>query len=260
VPPRFRHHVAFQGLLGALILRAVFILVGALAKFHFLSYLLGAFLMYTRCAWASAATARKWAENSPVVRFLVPPAHCTQQMGGKFFVRRDGCCHALFVVLVMVEHRCRFRCRFHSRLFWPLRAIHRLHFNVFALLGLRAMYFALAGMVRYVHYLHYGLSLILVFIRTKILMESFFPIPGGVGRGGRLAAAKRTGFGSLAQENRRFLNEPGRCSPANPPSQSANKSLSHSLHCYAGLARVSDAYDLLALPIVPCRARAQRRR
>ncbi|OGX84050.1 tellurium resistance protein TerC [Hymenobacter lapidarius] len=185
VPDQFQHRILFWGVLGALILRAVFILVGGalLAKFHFLIYILGAFLMYTGVKMGLSGDQPDIdPENNPVVRFLSRHLPITRQMeGGKFFVRRDGVRFAtpLFVVLVMVETT---DVVFAADSIPAILAITRDTFivftsNVFALLGLRAMYFALAGMMRLFHYLHYGLSLILVFIGAKILLESFYRIP-----------------------------------------------------------------------------------
>ncbi|GAB3326723.1 TerC family protein [Hymenobacter humi] len=191
VPAQYQHRILFWGVMGALILRAVFILVGGalLAKFHFLIYPLGAFLVYTGVKMGlSADDPEIDPDNNPVVRFLSRHLPITRQMeGGKFFVRRDGLRFAtpLFVVLVMVETT---DVVFAADSIPAILAITRDTFivftsNVFALLGLRAMYFALASMMRLFHYLHYGLSLILVFIGFKILVESIFPIPMPVALG-----------------------------------------------------------------------------
>ena len=185
VPGQYQHRVLFWGVLGALVLRAVFILAGAalLARFHFLVYLLGAFLMYTGVRMGLSGDAPEIdPENNPVVRFLSRHLPITRQMeGGSFFVKKDGVRFAtpLFVVLVMVETT---DVVFAADSIPAILAITRDTFvvftsNVFALLGLRAMYFALASMMRLFHYLHYGLALILVFIGAKILLESFLPIP-----------------------------------------------------------------------------------
>lgn len=185
VPPQYQHRVLFWGVLGALILRAVFILVGGvlLAKFHFLLYLLGAFLVYTGIRMGLNSDGPEIdPENNPVVRFLSRHLPITRQMeDGKFFVMKDGLRFAtpLFVVLVMVETT---DVVFAADSIPAILAITRDTFvvftsNVFALLGLRAMYFALASMMRLFHYLHYGLSLILVFIGGKILLDNLLPIP-----------------------------------------------------------------------------------
>ncbi|WP_035566013.1 TerC family protein [Hymenobacter sp. IS2118] len=191
VPAQYQHRILFWGVLGALVLRALFILVGGalLAKFHFLIYLLGAFLMYTGVRMGLSGDGPEIdPENNSVVRFLSRHLPITRQMeGGKFFVRRDGVRFAtpLFVVLVMVETT---DVVFAADSIPAILAITRDTFivftsNVFALLGLRAMYFALASMMRLFHYLHYGLSLILVFIGAKILLESIYPIPMPVALG-----------------------------------------------------------------------------
>lgn len=184
VPAQYQHRILFWGVLGALILRAVFILIGGalLAKFHFLLYLLGAFLVYTGVKMGFSGDEPEIdPENNPVVRFLSRHLPITRQMeGGSFFLKKDGVRFAtpLFVVLVMVETT---DVVFAADSIPAILAITRDTFivftsNVFALLGLRAMYFALASMMRLFHYLHYGLSLILVFIGVKILLENIYPI------------------------------------------------------------------------------------
>lgn len=185
VPPQYQHRILFWGVLGALILRAIFILVGGalLAKFHFLLYLLGAFLVYTGIRMGFSGEGPEIdPEHNPVVRFLSRHLPITRQLeGGQFFVKKDGLRFAtpLFVVLVMVETT---DVVFAADSIPAILAITRDTFvvftsNVFALLGLRAMYFALASMMRLFHYLHYGLSLILIFIGAKILLENVVPVP-----------------------------------------------------------------------------------
>lgn len=191
VPAEYQHRILFWGVLGALILRAIFILVGAalLAKFHFLLYVLGAFLVYTGIKMAlSAESAEIDPEANPVVRFLSRHLPITRHLdGSKFFTRKDGLRFAtpLLVVLVMVETT---DVVFAVDSIPAILAISRNTFivytsNVFALLGLRALYFALAGLMQAFHYLHYGLSLILVFIGSKLLIEDFytFPMPVALG-------------------------------------------------------------------------------
>lgn len=191
VPGQYQHRILFWGVLGALVLRAVFILVGGalLARFHFLVYPLGAFLVYTGVKMGlSGDSPDVDPENNPVVRFLSRRLPITRNMeGGKFFVRKDGLRFAtpLLVVLVMVETT---DVVFAADSIPAILAITQDTFivftsNVFALLGLRAMYFALASLMRLFHYLHYGLSLILVFIGAKILLASFFEIPMPVALG-----------------------------------------------------------------------------
>ena len=191
VPGQYQHRILFWGVLGALILRALFILIGGalLAKFHFLFYLLGAFLVYTGVRMGVAGDAPEIdPENNPVVRFLSRHLPITRQIeDGRFFIKKDGIRFAtpLFVVLVMVETT---DVVFAADSIPAILAITRDTFivftsNVFALLGLRAMYFALASMMRLFHYLHYGLALILVFIGSKILLENVITVPMPVALG-----------------------------------------------------------------------------
>ena len=191
VPAQYQHKILFWGIIGALVLRAVFILAGAalLAKFHFLLYLLGAFLVYTGVKMAISADGPEIdPEANPIVKFLGRHLPITNRIDGpEFFLRRSGVLFAtpLFVVLVMVETT---DVVFAADSIPAILAVSRDTFivftsNVFALLGLRAMYFALAGLMRLFHYLHYGLSLILVFIGGKLLLSEFVHIPMGVALG-----------------------------------------------------------------------------
>jgi tellurite resistance protein TerC len=191
VPPQYQHRILFCGILGALVLRAIFILVGTamLAKFHFLLYLLGAFLVYTGVKMAtSAGEPDVNPENNPVVKFLGRHLPITSRLhGGRFFVRQEGVLFAtpLLVVLVMVETT---DVVFAADSIPAILAVSRDTFivytsNVFALLGLRALYFALEGLMRLFHYLHYGLSLILIFIGAKLLLSEIYHIPMGISLG-----------------------------------------------------------------------------
>ena len=184
VPAQYQHRVLFWGVLGALILRAIFILAGAalLARFHFLTYLLGAFLVYTGIRMGVGGGGPEIdPEHNPIVRFLSRRLPITRQIeSGAFFVRKDGLRFAtpLLVVLVMVETT---DVVFAADSIPAILAITRDTFvvftsNVFALLGLRAMYFALASLMRLFHYLNYGLALVLAFIGAKILLERVLPL------------------------------------------------------------------------------------
>ena len=184
VPAQYQHRVLFWGVLGALVLRAVFILAGAalLARFHFLMYLLGAFLVYTGIRMGIVGGGPEIdPEHNPIVRFLSRKLPITRQIeSGAFFVRKDGLRFAtpLLVVLVMVETT---DVVFAADSIPAILAITRDTFvvftsNVFALLGLRAMYFALASLMRLFHYLNYGLALVLAFIGSKILLERVLPM------------------------------------------------------------------------------------
>lgn len=182
VPAEHQHRILFWGVLGALVLRGIFIVAGAvlLAKFHFLLYILGAFLVYTGARMALSGDGEPEIDpnGNVIVRFLSRHLPITRQLdGGKFFTRRDGVRFAtpLLVVLVMIETT---DVVFAADSIPAILAITRDTFivytsNVFALLGLRAMYFALARLMVLFHYLHYGLALILIFIGGKLLAEDF---------------------------------------------------------------------------------------
>ena len=182
VPAEHQHRILFWGVLGALVLRGIFILAGAalLAKFHFLLYILGAFLVYTggRMALSGDGEPEIDPNGTIIVRFLSRHLPITRQLdGGKFFTRREGVRFAtpLLVVLVMIETT---DVVFAADSIPAILAITRDTFivytsNVFALLGLRALYFALARLMVLFHYLHYGLALILIFIGGKLLAEDF---------------------------------------------------------------------------------------
>src|SRR5690606_25246495 len=170
VAPKYHHKLLFWGVLGALVLRAIFILVGValIAKFHFLIYIMGAFLVYTGIKMAFSHDAEIDPENNPLVKWaakLLPMKRTSEE--GKFFVRENGKLYAtpLFLVLIMIEST---DVVFAVDSIPAILAISKDPFivytsNVFALLGLRALYFALAGIIQLFHYLHYGLSLILAF-------------------------------------------------------------------------------------------------
>lgn len=191
VPQQYQHKILFWGIIGALVLRAAFILIGAalLAKFHFLLYVLGAFLVYTGVKMATSAGEPEIdPDNNPVVKFLSRHLPITSRLHeGNFFVRKEGLRFAtpLFVVLVMVETT---DVMFAVDSIPAILAVSRDTFivytsNVFALLGLRALYFALEGLMRLFHYLHYGLSLILIFIGGKLLFQEIYHIPMGISLG-----------------------------------------------------------------------------
>ena len=185
VPAAYQHKVLFWGILGALVMRVAFILAGVelIHKFHWLVYIFGGFLIFTGIRILTQGDMKlDLLEKNPVVRlvrkiFRVTPAFEED----KFFVKRDNLLWAtpLFVVVVMIE--------FTDLIFAvdsipAILAISDDSFivytsNVFAILGLRSLYFALAGMEEYFIYLKYGLSAILVFVGTKMCIVDFYKIP-----------------------------------------------------------------------------------
>lgn len=180
VPLQYQHKILFWGILGALVLRAIFILVGValLEKFHFITYLLGAFLVFTGIKMATTKQESVDPKANPLVKFISRYMPVTNKLvDGKFFVRKDKTIFAtpLFIVLIMVETT---DVVFAADSIPAILAISQDSFivytsNVFALLGLRALYFALASIMQMFHYLHYGLALILVFIGAKLLVAKF---------------------------------------------------------------------------------------
>jgi tellurite resistance protein TerC len=183
IPQQYQHKILFWGILGALVLRATFILVGIglLERFHIITYFLGAFLVYTGIKMATTDSEKIDPAANPVVRFIARFMPVTNELAGaKFFIRKEGTLYAtpLFLVLIMVETT---DVVFAADSIPAILAVSRDSFivytsNVFALLGLRALYFALAGLMKLFHYLHYGLSMILVFIGSKLLFAKIIKI------------------------------------------------------------------------------------
>lgn len=182
VPPQWQHRVLFWGILGAVAMRAVFILVGVsvLERFHWVIYIFGAFLVYTgiKMAFAGGSEGDVHPEKNIAVRMFrriypVSPA----MDGGKFFTRLNGRRMAtpLFVVLIVVEST---DLVFALDSLPAVLAITRDGFvaltsNIFAILGLRSLYFALNGIMQLFRFLKIGLSIILVFIGVKMLITYF---------------------------------------------------------------------------------------
>jgi tellurite resistance protein TerC len=183
VPGRYQHKLLFYGVIGALVLRGVFILIGVvlITKFHFLIYILGAFLVFTGIKMAFSKTADLDPEQNPLVKWASKHLPMTRTSpDGKFFVRQNGKLFAtpMFLVLIMIEST---DVVFAADSIPAILAISKDPFivytsNVFALLGLRALYFALAGIMQLFHYLHYGLSIILVFIGVKLIISDIYHI------------------------------------------------------------------------------------
>jgi tellurite resistance protein TerC len=189
VPPGHQHKVLFWGILGALIMRAVFIAagVGLIHRFHWIVYVFGAFLVYSGIKLFRQGEAEIHPEKNPVLRLFRRWVPVTKDYeGDKFFVRRTGLfATPLLVVLVVVETT---DLLFAVDSIPAILAITRDAFivytsNVFAILGLRSMYFALAGMMEMFRYLHYGLSVVLMFVGTKMMLSHYYEIPTAVALG-----------------------------------------------------------------------------
>jgi len=183
VPAIHQHKVLFWGILGALIMRAIFIAAGVslIQRFHWIIYAFGAFLVYSGIKLFFQEEAEIHPEKNPVLRLFRRWVPVTQDyVGNKFFVRSAGLyATPLFVVLLVVETT---DLLFAVDSIPAILAITRDAFivytsNVFAILGLRSMYFALAGMMELFRYLHYGLSLVLISVGAKMLLSHYFEIP-----------------------------------------------------------------------------------
>lgn len=190
VPSLYQHKVLFWGILGALIMRAIFIATGVILiqKFHWIIYIFGAFLILTGIKMVSQKDKKIQPERNPVLRLFRRFMTITQDYEeGKFFVKRSTRYLAtpLFVVLLVVET---------TDVIFAVDSIPAVFAitldpfivytsNVFAILGLRALYFALAGLMQLFHYLHYGLSAILVFLGVKMLIADIYKIPVGISLG-----------------------------------------------------------------------------
>ena len=183
-PPQYQRKVLFWGVIGAIFFRALFIIVGfsALQKFPWITYIFGAFLIYTAIKMILEKNNEVHPENNPITKFLGKVMPISQKYDDhKFFTKIDGKNFAtpLLVALIVVET---------TDIIFALDSIPAVlavtpdafiaySSNIFAILGLRALYFALEGIMRLFHFLHYGLSVILLFIGAKLMIpHSWFEI------------------------------------------------------------------------------------
>jgi tellurite resistance protein TerC len=184
VPAQYQHKVLFWGILGALIMRAVFIGAGIalIQKFHWIIYVFGAVLVVSGLKMAFAQDNEVHPEKNPVLRLFRRIMPVTAEYhAGRFFVKPDKRWLAtpLFIVLLMLET---------TDLVFAVDSVPAVlaittdpfivyTSNVFAILGLRSMFFALAGVMKLFVYLHYGLAAVLVFVGAKMLLAGFYKIP-----------------------------------------------------------------------------------
>jgi len=190
VPAIYQHRVLFWGILGALLMRGALIAVGAalLKEFHWIIYVFGAFLIFTGIRMAMHKDEELHPEQNPLVKLLrkIMPVTDTYE-GDHFFIRRAGKLMAtpLFLVLVLVES---------TDLIFAVDSIPAIFAvtqdtfivytsNVFAILGLRSLYFLLAGVMDKFYYLKLGLSVVLVFVGIKMVIVDLYKIPVGLSLG-----------------------------------------------------------------------------
>ena len=184
VPAELQHRVLFWGILGAVVLRGVFIVTGAalLAKFGWMIFVFGAFLVYTGVKLLFAGGDSVDPAKNPMLQFAQRVLRLSPRYHGKqFFVRIDGLLHAtpLFLTLIVVELT---DVIFAVDSIPAIFAVTRDPFivfssNLFAILGLRSLYFLLADMMGKFHYLKYGLGLILSFVGAKMLLSEWWHVP-----------------------------------------------------------------------------------
>jgi tellurite resistance protein TerC len=184
VPRELQHRVLFWGILGALLMRALFIFLGAtlLAHFHFVIYVFGAFLVFTGVRLLVKTDSSPHPENSPVVRFFARTLPVTTGFqGGRFLVRQDGRLWAtplLLVLLAIEASDVVFAVDSIPAIFGVTRDPFIVYTsNIFAVLGLRSMYFLLSGLLGRFRYLPVGLALVLAFIGSKMLLSGLLQIP-----------------------------------------------------------------------------------
>ncbi len=184
VPAAYQHKVLFWGILGALLLRVTFIFAGVelIHRFHWLVYIFGAFLIFTGIKISTQGEIKLDPEKNPVVRFTRKLFRVTPTFEkDNFFIKKEGLLWAtpLFVVVILIEA---------TDLIFAVDSIPAIlaisddtfivyTSNVFAILGLRSLYFALAGIEKYFIYLKYGLSVILVFVGIKMCIAEWYKIP-----------------------------------------------------------------------------------
>lgn len=184
VPPAFQKRVLMIGILGALVLRAVMILIGAwlISQFHWVMYLFGAFLLFTGVKMWWAAGQEPDLGNNPALRWIERHMKLSPNYDGeKFFTVTNGVRMAtplLVVILLIGIVDVVFAVDSIPAIFAiTTDPFIVLTSNVFAILGLRAMYFLLAGMHERFHLLSYGLAIVLGFIGTKMLLIDIYKIP-----------------------------------------------------------------------------------
>ncbi|MGB9609527.1 MAG: TerC family protein, partial [Bryobacteraceae bacterium] len=184
VPPALHHRVLFWGILGALVLRGVFILAGAaiIQKFHWAIYVFGAFLIFTGIKLFLDRGSEVHPEQNPVYRLFRRMVRSTSgYRGPRFFVTENGVRYAtpLLLVLVCIEAT---DVVFALDSIPAIFAVTRDPFivftsNIFAILGLRALYFLLAGIIPKFRFLRIGLAVVLVFVGVKMVIEGWVEIP-----------------------------------------------------------------------------------
>jgi len=225
VPPMYQHRVLFWGILGALVMRGIFIWIGVgLLKFHFMIYLFGLFLVFTGIKILIPKKEEIHVDRNLAVRFFrmlfpvapvsAPGSATPIDYGKKFLVKIDGRTMAtpLLLVLFVVEV---------TDLIFAVDSVPAILViskdpfiiytsNIFAILGLRALYFVVGGMMDRFHYLKIGLGMILIFIGVKMVAQEFYKMPAWMS----LAVVVGLLAGSIVAS---LLRPPKATPPGTPP-------------------------------------------
>lgn len=192
IPPKYKHRVLFYGILGALIFRAIFIALGsALMQIHWIIYIFGGFLIITGIKMLFSGDEKIEPEKNFLIRAFKKFMPVTHEINSKdFFVRKDGIMHAtpLFITLLFLEG---------TDIIFAVDSVPAIFAvtkeplivftsNIFAILGLRSMFFMLAGVIDKFHLLKYGLAIVLVFVGLKMvwlnpMYDGHFPIQYSLG-------------------------------------------------------------------------------
>lgn len=184
IPSQYQHKILFWGVIGALIMRVIFIFSGValLEKFHWTIYIFGSILIYTGIKMLTQSDKKIEPEKNPVIKIFKKLVLTTNELHeDKFFIKQDNRLTAtpLFVVLIMIEITDLI---FAVDSIPAILAVTQDHFivytsNVFAIMGLRSLYFALANIIERFKYLAIGLAIILIFVGLKMVTIDFFKIP-----------------------------------------------------------------------------------
>ncbi|MCJ8145349.1 TerC family protein [Acinetobacter sp. A3.8] len=215
IPPALQRQILLYGVIGAIVLRTIFILIGAwlVQEFSWILYIFGAFLVYTGIKFLRGQEEESNVENMALLKWLRKHVPITQSLhGNKFFVREQGklWITPLFVVLILVEF---------SDVIFAVDSIPAifavttdpfivLSANLMAILGLRAMFFLLSGAAAKMHYLPYGLGIILLFIGFKMLMLDVFHMPVWISLGFIVVVLSITAYMSIQYAKKHDDNSP----------------------------------------------------
>jgi tellurite resistance protein TerC len=183
VPPQYQHRLLFWGVLGAIVFRAIFILAGTalIESFHFVIYVFGALLLFTAWRMIRAGAEHVDPSQNPILKLMRRFVRVTDTYEGqRFFIRREGVLWAtpLFAALVAIET---------SDIMFAIDSVPAIlaittdtfivfTSNAFAIMGLRSLYFLLAGLIERFEYLKYGLAALLAFAGVKMLLSDIYHI------------------------------------------------------------------------------------